>query len=71
MPVYRASRARLVETAKRLKLRNLAQAVQQEGFSAPWLWVDGEWVYVLEAAPLDPVPEGWEEVPEAVGGDNG
>lgn len=68
MPVYRASRARLVEAAKRLSLRNLAQVVRREGFSAPWLWVDGEWVYVLEAAPLDPVPEGWEEVPEEAEG---
>ncbi|BDG27195.1 hypothetical protein TthSNM66_18310 [Thermus thermophilus] len=64
MPAYRTSRARLLQEAKGRGLGSLVKAARAAGFTAPWFAVNGEYAYVLEPEPVDPIPEGWEEVPE-------
>ncbi|RTH26043.1 hypothetical protein [Thermus scotoductus] len=64
MPAYRTLRTQLLQRARTSRLGSLVKAARLEGFSAPWFAVNGEYAYVLEPEPVDPIPEGWEEVPE-------
>jgi len=53
-----------VQAARSKRLGSLVKAARLEGFTAPYFAVDGEYAYVYEPEPVDPLPEGWEEAPE-------